>query len=695
MAHAQADSSAPATLATVGVIAQDRGEATGAPASIEVLDAAAIANAQLRDIDQLSDQIANLRIAGEGSRASPAFVSLRGFVNPFGAPNSAVALIIDDVPVRDFYSFDSRLFDIDRIAVHKGPQGALYGVNSESGVIEIVTRKPDANARAFGEASLASRDGYAAGAGLSGALGNNVYASLAAARDGDEGYLDNLVGRKPYNGTCSANLRGRLVWNPFERVEVDAMLLRQRSGDHGGETYLPVDLASFNAVPTLGGLKLGRFDQALDHEGDSHARSTLAALKGLWHGEEVQLRAIASYRSHDARNSNDYDLSPQPWLVMDAAYRVRERYVELRAQPTDINAPVSWLAGVSADRRDIGFLRIADLGIGNTLQLPPGRYTRANETLNDRDVALFGRATWRFGTARNVGVSLGARVERVRGDMDFLGNALDPQPVSAVRSDARFLPTLSLDYRLAPAQLAYFSVTRGWQPGGYNTTAYASDHAQYRPETTTAFELGLKGELADGTASYALAAFRNAIRDYQDLVYSSTQLESNIVNAHRVRTQGVEAQSMLRPAANWQLGATFGSVQAVYLDAALGAAGLRLGGHALGQVPRFNYNLHAQYTQGAWLARMELAGASSFQVHDVDETTNRLREQRMPGYATLNARLGWRGTHWSAWVYGQNLTDRRYFTSATFGFALAALYPDAVGTVAPPRTLGIGVRWER
>ncbi|MFT3791192.1 MAG: TonB-dependent receptor [Rudaea sp.] len=82
-------------------------------------------------------------------------------------------------------------------------------------------------------------------------------------------------------------------------------------------------------------------------------------------------------------------------------------------------------------------------------------------------------------------------------------------------------------------------------------------------------------------------------------------------------------------------------------------------------------------------------------VHDVDETANRLREQTVPGYAALNARLGWRGAHWSAWIYGRNLTDRRYFTSATFGFALVALYPHAVGTLAPPRTLGVGLRWER
>jgi iron complex outermembrane receptor protein len=694
---AQADNAdTPDTLAAVHVT-EAANDARRLPIAVEVLDATTIASAGLRDLDQLQDQIANLRIASEGGRASPWFVSLRGFINPFGAPHSAAVLYVDGVPMTDFYAFDQHLFDVERIEVRKGPQGAMYGANSESGVIDVVTRRPDATPRAFADTALASRGTYDAGAGISGALSTNVYASLAAARDGSDGTIDNVVGHRPYNGGTGENVRGRLIWRADERLEFEAMLLGHRIDDRGGEMYVPVDLASFNALPSLGGARLGKFDQALDHEGDSHANSTLAALKGTWLGESVQLRAVASWRSHDARNSTDYDLSPQPWFYMDANYRIHESNAELRAQSRDgADARTSWLVGLSADHRDTDLLRVFHAGPGNIWGLPIGAYPRASDTLRDRSLALFGQVEQRFGAAQQFGVTLGARTERVHSGLDFHGNAIDPQPAQFERSDARLLPKLTLDYRIAPAQLVYFSASRGWQPGGFNTTAFASTNAQYRPETTSAYELGMKGELAEGAATYALAAFRNDIRDYQDLVYSETQLESYIANAPRARTQGLEAQLAWRPATGWQLGASIGNVHAEYTHYVIDAArGVRLDGHALGQVPRYNANLHVQYSEESWLARAEIADAGAFQVHDYDDASHALREQRVPGYAVFNAKLGWHGAHWSAYLFGQNLSDRRYFTSATLGFALVALYPGAVGTLAPPRTVGVELRWER
>lgn len=686
---ARAEEPAP-TLGTIDVSAIPASD----PGSIEVLDAAAIANANLLEFSDLQDAIANLRIGNLGGRATQSMVSLRGYTNPYGAPEAALKIYVDGVPIDDFYSLDLRLFDIARIAVYKGPQGTAFGAGGEAGVIEITTRAPDATPRAQADASFASRNNYALDAGASGPLAANVYGSFAASKDGGDGYLDNLAGRRDYNGTDGANLRGRLVWKPDERSDVSAMLLAHHASDDGGEIYAPVDLASFNALPTLGGLQLGRFDVAYDAPGFNRGHSVLGALSAARAGKRVRWRATASWRGNDARNMSDYDLSPQPWFTMDSRYRVRQRNLELRAESIDADAAWTWFAGVNANHRDFDFLRTLGAGPGNVFQLPVGDYTRTDARLSDDSYAAFGQSVWRFGAAQNWSLTAGLRAERAERGVDFRANAIDPIAARLDRADARALPKLALQYRLSPSHFAYASVARGWKPGGYNTDAFSAAKTEFRTEISTAYELGIKG--SGDRWNYTLAAYRNDIRDYQDLVISETALASYVVNAPRARTQGLEATLDWRPATQWKLGATFGSVRAVYGNDPLDPAhGFNLAGQRLENVPRYNYNVHAQFTRGPWLVRVQVAGAGGFPAMGYNADTGVLHEQKVPGYATLDAKFGWRGAHWSAYVFGSNLTNRRYFTSASFGFSQVALYPDAVGNIAPPRTIGVEWHWQR
>src|SRR5690606_17034567 len=70
-----------------------------------------------------------------------AFLQVRG-VAQINNADSPMAIVVDGVPQVNQKQFKQELYDIERIEVLKGPQGALYGRNAIGGAINIVTSAP-------------------------------------------------------------------------------------------------------------------------------------------------------------------------------------------------------------------------------------------------------------------------------------------------------------------------------------------------------------------------------------------------------------------------------------------------------------------------------------------------------------------------------------------------------------------------
>lgn len=179
------------------------------PVAVSVVTADTIDNLSLTDLSDISKLTAGLSFDNEFGRDSNRPV-IRGQANILGA--SGVSYFIDGVRISGAIT-DYDLNDIERIEVVKGPQSALYGRNTYSGAINIITRTPQDEFSARASLDLAEHEI------LFGHLRGNLWILRAGRRawafdhDGlDEDRIADLCG---FLGE-GFSIAGKRIWAGFE-----------------------------------------------------------------------------------------------------------------------------------------------------------------------------------------------------------------------------------------------------------------------------------------------------------------------------------------------------------------------------------------------------------------------------------------------------------------------------------------------
>ncbi|MDB5726476.1 MAG: TonB-dependent receptor [Novosphingobium sp.] len=116
------------------------------PIAISVLSSQAITDRHVQSLYDLADgAIPSLRVATFEARQTALTIGIRGIV-PLDANQPAreqgVGIYIDGVYLGRQHGLNAGLFDVERIEVLKGPQGTLFGRNTEGGALSIVSRAP-------------------------------------------------------------------------------------------------------------------------------------------------------------------------------------------------------------------------------------------------------------------------------------------------------------------------------------------------------------------------------------------------------------------------------------------------------------------------------------------------------------------------------------------------------------------------
>lgn len=114
--------------------------------------------------------------------------------------------------------------------------------------------------------------------------------------------------------------------------------------------------------------------------------------------------------------------------------------------------------------------------------------------------------------------------------------------------DEELIYTVKLGYEISPSINTYASFTHGYKAGGINldtTAAVLGADPTFLSEEVDAYEIGVKGQTANGALTVNVAAFFEEFTNFQVLEFTGTAFAT--FNVPVAETKGIEIEGLLRP----------------------------------------------------------------------------------------------------------------------------------------------------
>lgn len=188
------------------------------PISSNLYGAADMNRLHIEDLRQLASYVPSFAMPQYGSRLTSSMY-IRGLGSRIS--NSAIGVYYDNVPLISPGMFNSHFHMVDRVDVLRGPQGTLYGANSEGGIVRIYSKNP-MNYQGT-DVSLGVGNGFQRHAELSHyqRVSDRFAFSVAGFYRGQNGFFQNEYLDEKNDKTNEAGGKVRLVWKPTDRLTID------------------------------------------------------------------------------------------------------------------------------------------------------------------------------------------------------------------------------------------------------------------------------------------------------------------------------------------------------------------------------------------------------------------------------------------------------------------------------------------
>lgn len=679
----QAEEPAGTTLETITVTAEKREEnIQDVPTSITAFLGGDLDDAGIETLGEISRFVPNVYLSQD-------YVIIRGISQYYGSRNSSVGFYLDGVSLPYSGVYNSELFDIERVEVLKGPQGTLYGRNTEAGVINIITRQAEneLSGKLVGEYSFYDADwgtspAYHVGGNINAPLvADKLFLRLTGKWLDDKGYIKNVYDNDDeYGRETEYNGRLNLKWLPNDRWDVSLIgdIMKRDTSEGAYFKYL------------TGPLFEGRNQVSMDGPNSFEMDGNGQTLSIKYAGEGYELLSITGRRSAEQDLDSDFDLTSLAAFASLAHFT--DDYVnysqEIRLSSTENNSSFKWLVGVYAfdEEMDVYEQKIFP------------NFFQSRDTISDGfGYAAFGQGTYTF--MERLHLTAGLRYDYSEYDgKQTLTKGSQPLPGFSKDStysndfdNSEFLPKLSAVYDFTDNVMGYASVAQGYLSGGYNYKwGNDADSLIYDPEYTWNYEIGMKSTWLDQRLLTNIALFYIDMKDKQVSEWDpTTGYVSTIRNAANAYSAGMELDLQARLAQGLDLFGGFGYTSAKIDDWLAWEYDYRTGAVSqydysdkhLPNVPEYTFNLGLQYRHlSGFFGRVDLLGTGSL----YSDAKNSAKEE---ANQLVNLRLGYEQERYDIIVWCKNLLNEEYYqVKMTSG-------NDFVGVEGEPRMVGLTLRY--
>lgn len=704
-------------LEEITVTAQKREQsAQDIPIAIAAFTGEDLRNLGVRNLDDVPKLIPNVQLFDEYGTGQPTWV-IRGVgLADWSANNTpAAAIYVDDAYITSNVMGGVGLFDLERIEVLKGPQGALYGRNTSGGAVRVISRRPEiAESAGYASLTYGRWQNVIAEAAVNVPIGDQVAWRLAGRwQQSGDAWQTSLVDNEKFGEQDRWSVRSSLLFDVGDATEI---LLILGAAQDQSEIVLGRGIGVYD--PLTGGfcepLLNGRLDDSVcamnatfydpefrfpdvqREDGRTTLSNPINRLDNESLSANLQIRhdfasarltSISAYQEFDYSLNFDYDASQGEFGHQFTRSDIKAFSQELRLESL-AEGPVRWLLGLEYGRDELSEdrdFRVGDDPIVGTLLGEAAKLRYDQET---RHTAAYGQLDWSFADRWTLGAGIRYTDESKKyrdGDFTlFFGGFPFPFYVG-LRDDTDlgiWSGKLSLDWQVNDSAMFYASYSRGFKSGGF-FGGFPADGAQsiapYGEETVDAWEIGFKSQWLDDSLRLNGAVFYYDYQDVQGYLTVFSDVTETVVtslsNIGDAEHTGAEIDLAWQATDNLLLHASAGWLDAEITDSdAFAASWLGtlepLEGRGRPFAPDFTYTLLGRYDLSFggydWSAQVDWSWRDDRSGTGLSIIEQTMLEQ-LGEYGLLGARISMadRNGRWEAALWGRNLADETYFVNVT------------------------------